>query len=140
MQEKRELIKKLQEALDIHQEKKDGKHYVYEKCAVGEEEYSRMSEIRHTEPVAPITVQTIAITQFIRYLKEEDTCDTRNCAAKVSALYHEYLADKVDLEKTELYRLASEYVVKISQTAKKSVERQMLMVLAIEDVLKLTEE
>ena len=61
MQEKRELIEKLQEALDIHQEKKDGKHYVYEKCAVGEEEYSRMSEIRHTEPVAPITIQTIAI-------------------------------------------------------------------------------
>ena len=109
--------------------------YTYSETIIDGKKYGSMSDIVPHE-MPDLSVENLTLQAFTRFLESSRESSTRLFASVVKKLRAKHLADGEDIRNTSLYVIARECEEKSFRTKPDSVEREFLLISAINTIKK----
>ena len=127
------FLAELRKSLASDQKSEDERSYTFRQYTIDGRRYSTLADLKSRE-VKIVTPEETVIENFAKLLCESTDQKTRDFARTVRNLTWLHLAGGDKLIETPLYKISGEYADKTLSTRPKSVERDLLLITAIEKV------
>ncbi len=131
--ERAKILAELRKSLAPEEEEKDRKDYTFRQYTIDGRRYSTLDDLG-THEVKIVTPEESTVINFAKMLSESSDPKSKDFARTIRNLLWLHQSGKERLKDTPVYQIAKEYADKTLSTRPRSVERDMLLITAIEKI------